>query len=419
MRHLLYGVLVAVSGSAAAEQAACSQVVARSSTMSNRECQAWCEEGGSHLEEAFHAHCTTAHYKVVNGRTVVDNDCFEKWVYGYVEPETLAGFRTLEAGTPAQCQLLCQETAECVNWVWSASVHTRHKECVLKSEAQVSKALGILTDSQPPGNLDVRYCNFQMGWSCSNLFNCLDCDGRPRCVWESDLHVSGWKFCGNQNSCESQVFPTTPTPQPPETQVTGDTTVEEQEADRTTSEEVEVEHTSTTSTTPQPPENTAQRPESSEASSSQLVTHPPETTFTTGRPQPPVKPTQDQTNTEEETATTQEGDLPSESRTTTTTPQPPVETQSKTGQGVMATEETGPLTSSSVQPPVVTHPPFETIVSFPIQTPWVSAPAASSTPSTPQAPYPLGRRLEGEAVEPRVVLRFAKRPQELQVEIEN
>eukprot|EP01057_Protomagalhaensia_wolfi_P000462 Protomagalhaensia_wolfi_Nauph_80__461@NODE_1259_length_1627_cov_558_221033_g969_i0_p1_GENE_NODE_1259_length_1627_cov_558_221033_g969_i0NODE_1259_length_1627_cov_558_221033_g969_i0_p1_ORF_typecomplete_len421_score112_90PAN_4/PF14295_6/51PAN_4/PF14295_6/4e08PAN_4/PF14295_6/1_4e03PAN_1/PF00024_26/12PAN_1/PF00024_26/0_0012AspBHydro_N/PF05279_11/0_022_NODE_1259_length_1627_cov_558_221033_g969_i02781540 len=420
MRCMLYGVLVV---SAAGEpEPVCSQVVSRSAALSNRECQAWCEEGDSLLDEAFKAHCTSAHYKVVNGRTVMDNACFEKWVYGYAEPEGLAGVQTLKAETPAACQLICQETATCVNWVWSASVHSRHKECVLKSEVQIEKALGILTDSQPPSNLDVNYCNFQMGWTCQNLFNCLSCDERPRCVWESDLHVSGWKFCGNQNSCEPDLVfpppaqstpkPPAPTPQPPE-----QTTSEEEEKGETEPEKVE--NTTPQPTTPKPTNPTG-------LSLSQPIIQPPETT-TRGH-QPPVRPTQAQVTEEEDEEISSETTTTTTTTTTsTTTPQHPDKTE-KTDEEVIATTEgvvttTTPVSTSSpppIQPPVVTRTPTETTAfSFPIQTALVPTTEALLTPSTPQPPHPLGRKLGAEANEPRMVLRFAKRPQDLQVQIEN
>ncbi|EZG45038.1 hypothetical protein GNI_141560, partial [Gregarina niphandrodes] len=104
----------------------CNKYVSRTSAYTNEECQADCEVveasgmdilSASSLQEK----CMSEHFTVdLDDKVTPTGVCFDNWVYGYNEPDTLSGYKVLEEiPTPALCQAECQKDPDCVRFLWS------------------------------------------------------------------------------------------------------------------------------------------------------------------------------------------------------------------------------------------------------------------------------------------------------------
>ncbi|KAH0472440.1 MAG: hypothetical protein KVP17_000502, partial [Porospora cf. gigantea B] len=117
-----------------------------------------------------------------------------------------------ETSSPVACQQLCQIRSGCVNWMYRAIDHptkswNRRGDCVLKTQADVDGALSVTFNPDQTTLTDTTFCERDRPLYCQST-DCLTCSGSLRCVWQSQYHLSGPKYCALPDQCSYQLSPT-------------------------------------------------------------------------------------------------------------------------------------------------------------------------------------------------------------------
>ncbi|EZG43441.1 hypothetical protein GNI_171700 [Gregarina niphandrodes] len=131
----------------------CDDVVALDASLSNTDCQTQCQsiQGGGadpKNDASFASRCGVETLEVANGHTTSSGTCFNNWIYGYSEPDNLAGYAFQDdVISAAHCQSICQEDADCVRFSYTStsfgqsSSYDRVGRCILKNADQRSTRL--------------------------------------------------------------------------------------------------------------------------------------------------------------------------------------------------------------------------------------------------------------------------------------
>eukprot|EP01054_Gregarina_sp_Poly1_P000869 Gregarina_sp_Poly_1__868@NODE_1207_length_4783_cov_48_825700_g827_i0_p1_GENE_NODE_1207_length_4783_cov_48_825700_g827_i0NODE_1207_length_4783_cov_48_825700_g827_i0_p1_ORF_typecomplete_len458_score60_85PAN_1/PF00024_26/6e03PAN_1/PF00024_26/5_3e02PAN_1/PF00024_26/2_6e08PAN_4/PF14295_6/3_4e03PAN_4/PF14295_6/5_9e02PAN_4/PF14295_6/1_5e06PAN_3/PF08277_12/4_3e03PAN_3/PF08277_12/8_6e02PAN_3/PF08277_12/0_025_NODE_1207_length_4783_cov_48_825700_g827_i032394612 len=178
-------------------ESTCASLVSRTGELTNDECQRKCRDGND--KAAINKLCFVQNNEL--------DECFNDRVYGYSEFERAGLDQTTHFTDSVQkCQQLCQETPDCVYFIW----HKSKDECHIKDAYLMSMAVAQEIAEGVP--INPTFCNNEMLSACDQLYDCLQCADKRVCAWHSDVHIAGPKWChpslvGDWNICEAAPVP--------------------------------------------------------------------------------------------------------------------------------------------------------------------------------------------------------------------
>eukprot|EP01053_Blabericola_migrator_P006520 Blabericola_migrator_1__6519@NODE_328_length_9722_cov_325_367582_g265_i0_p2_GENE_NODE_328_length_9722_cov_325_367582_g265_i0NODE_328_length_9722_cov_325_367582_g265_i0_p2_ORF_typecomplete_len667_score99_23PAN_4/PF14295_6/6_3e03PAN_4/PF14295_6/0_047PAN_4/PF14295_6/1_8e04PAN_4/PF14295_6/1_6e05PAN_4/PF14295_6/1_1e02_NODE_328_length_9722_cov_325_367582_g265_i057787778 len=207
----------------------CGNSVSRASGMTNRECSDLCKrvllQGLDPMEnDEYSTWCFIEpydHTAYSTGTDIIRGTCFDQWIHGGVMLNLSANqyscglAPTLYTTTPSDCQYMCQIHSACIRWIWTIRTDNNDgaddNQCCLLSSAHVFEALDTSFEvSAYAFNGERAAFSIRAQQECSSLGMacqrdpslCFPCNGKWRCVWRSQQHISGWKYCFAQDMCD-------------------------------------------------------------------------------------------------------------------------------------------------------------------------------------------------------------------------
>ncbi|KAH0478682.1 MAG: hypothetical protein KVP17_001589 [Porospora cf. gigantea B] len=182
----------------------CPNWVSTVESKTNSDCERLCLDKDSRLYDF----CLPVEYGTDELGTWASDQCYSQWIYG--SSDDIVKETIHETSSPMTCQQQCQIRSGCVNWMYRAIDHptkswNRKGDCVLKTQADVDGALSVTFTPDQTTLSDTTFCEHDRPLYCQSI-DCLTCSGSLRCVWQSQYHLSGPKYCALPDQCSYELL---------------------------------------------------------------------------------------------------------------------------------------------------------------------------------------------------------------------